>query len=377
MDPCFSKKMMRRPRKILKDCQESCQVHHRRHPREQGRSRPDQPFAWNDDGSERVDPKTGWKWYDTQQAPSSSCGWQWWQSSSWSQTSKWRERFFCTCQGASLTGNDDSFVSHGECERHTQPARISTSIRHFRTRFFLSWLKGLTGPALKCCVPHWNISSSHPCTTCHTRFPCCFFHSWALLPFHFHLHSSPTYYSTINQTSIDVIFSRRLYLRRSIECVSRSCAWIDFICREGGVVKKRTKLRMKFKDWLQEVQTFWGKVGKPSKEWQWFLSCEVWRRAADPSCNRGSSSETAATVAGGPVCEVGRWARQPRRYDTAVCVTEIAATVNIVEERKLWLDSSVSVDRCTSHFIFLMQSLHNSFHAYHTAWLRTSHLMCL
>ena len=31
----------------------------RLHPREQVRQRPDQPFAWHDEGSERVDPKTG------------------------------------------------------------------------------------------------------------------------------------------------------------------------------------------------------------------------------------------------------------------------------------------------------------------------------
>ena len=77
--------------------QESGQAHHRLHPREQGRSRPDQPFAWHDGCSERVDPKTGWNWYDTQQTPSSSSsGWQpsaWWQSSSWSQTPKWCERY--------------------------------------------------------------------------------------------------------------------------------------------------------------------------------------------------------------------------------------------------------------------------------------------
>ena len=72
------------------------QAHHRLHPREHVRSRPDQPFAWHDEGSESVDPKTGWKWYDTKQTPSSSSsGWQpsaWWRSSSWSQTSKWGER---------------------------------------------------------------------------------------------------------------------------------------------------------------------------------------------------------------------------------------------------------------------------------------------
>ena len=50
--------------------QESGQAHHRLHPREQVRMRPDQPFAWHDEGSERVGPKTGWKWYDTQPAAS-------------------------------------------------------------------------------------------------------------------------------------------------------------------------------------------------------------------------------------------------------------------------------------------------------------------
>ena len=35
--------------------EESGQAHHRFHPREQVRMRPDQPFAWNDEGSERVD----------------------------------------------------------------------------------------------------------------------------------------------------------------------------------------------------------------------------------------------------------------------------------------------------------------------------------
>ena len=41
--------------------QESGQAHHRLHPREQVRSRPDQPFAWHDEGFERVNAKTGWK----------------------------------------------------------------------------------------------------------------------------------------------------------------------------------------------------------------------------------------------------------------------------------------------------------------------------
>ena len=51
--------------------QESGKAHHRLHPREQVRMRPDQPSARHDEGSERVDLKTGWKWHDTQPAASS------------------------------------------------------------------------------------------------------------------------------------------------------------------------------------------------------------------------------------------------------------------------------------------------------------------
>ena len=69
--------------KRIKEClyQESGHAHQRLHPREQVRQRPDQPFAWHNEGSERVNPKTGWKWYDTQPSASSS-----------SSTSGWGER---------------------------------------------------------------------------------------------------------------------------------------------------------------------------------------------------------------------------------------------------------------------------------------------
>ena len=70
---------------------------------------------------------------------------------------------------------------------------------------YLVWLKGLTAQDhMKCCVPHKNDSSSHPSIACRARLPCSF-----------HLHSSPTFYTTINQTSSDVICTRRLYLADS------------------------------------------------------------------------------------------------------------------------------------------------------------------
>ena len=51
--------------------QEPGHANPRLHPREQVRQRPDQPFAWHDEGSERVDPKTGWRWYGTKPSQSS------------------------------------------------------------------------------------------------------------------------------------------------------------------------------------------------------------------------------------------------------------------------------------------------------------------
>ena len=115
--------------------QESGHANPRHHPREQVRQRPDQPFAWHDEGSEPVDPKTGWRWYDTKPSPSSSSsGWHpssWWQSSSWSQTSRWCERFFHKSR-CCAAGNGDSLVSGGECEHYTQP----TDTSHSRTRDF-------------------------------------------------------------------------------------------------------------------------------------------------------------------------------------------------------------------------------------------------
>ena len=70
------------------------------------------------------------------------------------------------------TGNDDSLVSDGECEHHTQPTRISAHLALPHT-IFLVWLKGLTAQDhMKCCVPHENISSSHPSIACRTRLPC-------------------------------------------------------------------------------------------------------------------------------------------------------------------------------------------------------------
>ena len=69
--------------------EESGKGNTRLHPSEHVRQRPGQPFSWHSEGSERVDPKNGWRWYTSNPpANSSSSGWQpssWWQASSWDE----------------------------------------------------------------------------------------------------------------------------------------------------------------------------------------------------------------------------------------------------------------------------------------------------
>ena len=76
--PWIKEKIIKSPSDLKERLyRESGKANPRLHPREQVRQRPDQPSAWHDEGSERVDPKTGWRWYDTKpSASSSSSGWQ-------------------------------------------------------------------------------------------------------------------------------------------------------------------------------------------------------------------------------------------------------------------------------------------------------------
>ena len=59
----------------------------RLHPKDQVRQRRNQQLL-GPKSSERVDPKTGWRWYDHPSTSSSSSIWQaasWWKSSSWNE----------------------------------------------------------------------------------------------------------------------------------------------------------------------------------------------------------------------------------------------------------------------------------------------------
>ena len=187
------------------------------YPRKQVRMRQDEPFAWHDEGSERVDPKTGWKWYDTQPAAnSSSPGWLsvWWQSSSWSQASKWFERYFLN-QGVSLAGNADSLNAMGGANTQTQPTHAS----HARTPEFFSRGSRLESSSQVSYVSYKNNHSSHLAQHVARAFVVVSFTIEHC--FIFHSLSNPTLFSSIYQTFIDAIFTRRLSLRRSIEfCLS-------------------------------------------------------------------------------------------------------------------------------------------------------------
>ena len=70
--------------------EESGKGNTRLHPGEQVRQRPSQPLSRHSEGTERVDPRTGWKWYPSAASSSSSSSWwqssdKWWQASSWDE----------------------------------------------------------------------------------------------------------------------------------------------------------------------------------------------------------------------------------------------------------------------------------------------------
>ena len=73
----------------VRDCMRSIgKGNTRHHPKDQVRQRRSQQFTGTEAGSERVDPKTGWRWHDNPSTSSSSSSWQaasWWKSSPWNE----------------------------------------------------------------------------------------------------------------------------------------------------------------------------------------------------------------------------------------------------------------------------------------------------
>ena len=119
--------------------------------------------------------------------------------------------FFFANQSVSLTSNDGSLVRDGHRS-------------HVRTRDFFSIDSRPESSSQVSCVSRKNSHSSHRAQHVARAFVVVSFTIEHYLIFHsFHLQSYPTLYSTVNQRFIDVIFTRGFSLRRSIECVFRSC----------------------------------------------------------------------------------------------------------------------------------------------------------
>ena len=113
--------MKRRPRKFANVyIKNLAKAHHRLHPREQVRSRPDQPFAWHDEGAERVD--------RLEVVPHSASSKLFFPRMAtvcvvaifFMVTDIKVSDIFFHNQGVSLTGNGSSLVSDGVCEHHTE-----------------------------------------------------------------------------------------------------------------------------------------------------------------------------------------------------------------------------------------------------------------
>ena len=142
---------------------------------------------------------------------------------------------FFSNQGISLACNGDSFVSDGRCDTTLTHPHKHTHLTLPLTCFFSCGSRSHSPDHMKCCVPHKKTIHLHILAQQVARafvvVSCTDEHH--LTSHSFNLHSGPTNNSTINQTSIDVIFTRRSYFRRSIEIVYRSCAGFDSAYTNG------------------------------------------------------------------------------------------------------------------------------------------------
>ena len=124
---------------------------------------------------------------------------------------------FLEKQCFSLTNNVDSLVSDGGCKHCTQPTRI------IRAHTWFSSLVRDLNHRIKIHNVSQNRHSSHlPQHVARALVVVSFTHEQYIT---FHMHSKPTFYSAIYQTFIDVLFTRRFTLCRSIDCVLQSFGW--------------------------------------------------------------------------------------------------------------------------------------------------------
>ena len=177
--------------------EESSKGNTRLHPSEQVRQRPDQPFAWTSEGCERVGSLIKLIFV----VAGMELG--------------WTVIFFLSqCEGVSLTGNGDSFVSDGVCKHCTKPTHTS----HSRTRDFSRLAQDLSHRVNRNLCVSQNSRSSHLAQHVARGFVVVSFTLERC--FTFHMHSIPTSFPTY-PTFVAVHFTRRFTLRGSIECVFR------------------------------------------------------------------------------------------------------------------------------------------------------------
>ena len=249
-----NKTITKKLKKLKRDCMRSMEKGNTRiHTKDQGRQRRSEQFTGTEEGSERVDRKTDWKWYDHPSTSSSSSSWQ---AASWWKSTQWDERFFFLQTQGVFAYRQWRFpckrreVSTGHQTR-TQcrvPAHViflaqcSTaclvSVSHMH-----NMCMGLKKPHGS---SHNGVLSSQKHLPSHlaqhgTQYT--FSDDSAIIEHSLtsHLHSDPPFDQTINGTPADFIFWRGLPLRRSNKCVFRflgrsalACrSWAQRSCRRG------------------------------------------------------------------------------------------------------------------------------------------------
>ena len=113
--PWIKETITKKLKELIRDCEEHGEDNTRLHPKD----------TVTEEGSERVDPKTGWRWYDHPSTSSSSSSWQaasWWKSSSWKVSD-----FFLRTQGV-FAHRQWRFPCERRsvCAQDTKPARSVT-----------------------------------------------------------------------------------------------------------------------------------------------------------------------------------------------------------------------------------------------------------
>ena len=198
----------------------------RLHAKDQVRQRRSQQFKGCEEGSERVDPKTGWSDHPSTSSSSPS-----WQAVSWWKSSSWNERyFFERTQGVFAYRQWTSpcqrrwvYTGHQTRTQCHVPAHVIFLAHCSMSRLVISPYMHNTCMWLK---SQWSVVFTKKHLSSHSAQHGAQYTSSddSAIIEHFltsHLHSNPPVDQTINGTSADFIFWRYLPLRRSNKYVFR------------------------------------------------------------------------------------------------------------------------------------------------------------